>query len=78
MLEFKIDSENPQLLRIAIAYDLFFENYGVFLDAAVAAEKKDKELVDEMEKLMSLSFGIADLFMLMSEVNQEENPNDNV
>ena len=78
MLEFKIDSEDPQLLRIAIAYDFFFENYGVFLDAAVAAEKKDKELVDEMEKLMSLSFGIADLFMLMSEVNQEENPNDNV
>ena len=78
MLEFKIDSENPQLLRIAIAYDFFFENYGVFLDAAVAAEKKDKELVDEMEKLMSLSFGIADLFMLMLEVNQEENSNDNV
>jgi hypothetical protein len=78
MLDFKIDSENPQLLRIAIAYDFFFENYGVFLDAAVAAEKKDKELVDEMEKLMSLSFGIANLFMLMSEVNQEENSNDNV
>ena len=78
MLEFKIDSEDPQLLRIAIAYDFFFENYGVFLDAAIAAEKKHKELVDEMEKLMSLSFGIADLFMLMSKVNQEENPNDNV
>ena len=78
MLEFKIDSEDPQLLRIAIAYDFFFENYGVFLDAAIAAEKKHKELADEMEKLMSLSFGIADLFMLMSKVNQEENPNDNV
>ena len=53
MLEFKIDSENPQLLRIAIAYDFFFENYGGFLDAAVAAEKKDKELVDEIEKVLN-------------------------
>jgi hypothetical protein len=78
MLEFKIDSENSPVLRTAIAYDFFFENYGGFLDAAVAAKKKDKELIDEMEKLMSLSFGIANLFMLMSEVNQEEDPDDNV
>ena len=42
MLEFKIDSEDPQLLRIAIAYDFFFDNYGLFLDAAVTAEKNDK------------------------------------
>jgi hypothetical protein len=78
MLEFKIDSENPVLLRTAIAYDFFFENYGGFLDAAVAAEKTNKELIDEMEKLMSLSFGIANLFMLMSEANQKDNSDDNV
>ena len=77
MLEFKIDSENPQLLRIAIAYDFFFENYCGFLDAAVAAGKKDIELIDEMEKVLSLSFGIADMFT--SKVyEQKEETNDNV
>ena len=64
MLEFKIDSENSPVLRVAIAYDFFFENYGGFLDAAVAAGKKDMELIDEMEKVLSLSFGIADMFDL--------------
>ena len=64
MLEFKIDSENSPVLRIALAYDFFFENYGGFLDAAVAAGKKDMELIDEMEKVLSLSFGIADMFDL--------------
>ena len=62
MLEFKIDSEDSPVLRIALAYDFFFENYGGFLDAAVAAGKKDIELVDEMKKLVSLSFAIADMF----------------
>lgn len=77
MLEFKIDFENPQLLRTAIAYDFFFENYGGFLDAAVAAGKKDIELIDEMEKVLSLSFGIADMFT--SKVyEQKEETNDNV
>lgn len=64
MLEFKVDSENSPVLRIAIAYDFFFENYGGFLDAAIAAGKKDLELIDEMEKVVSLSFGIADMFDL--------------
>ena len=63
MLEFKIDSENPVLLHTAIAYDFFFENYGEFLNAAVAAGKNDIELVDEMEKVLELSFVIANMFM---------------
>tara|TARA_R110002126_G_scaffold202435_1_gene349868 strand:- start:4220 stop:4468 length:249 start_codon:yes stop_codon:yes gene_type:complete len=62
MLEFKIDSEDSPVLRVALAYDFFFENYGGFLDAAVAAGKKDLELIDEMEKVVSLSFAIADMF----------------
>jgi hypothetical protein len=75
MLEFKIDSEDPQLLRIAIAYDFFFENYGKFLDAAVAAEKKDKELVDEIEKVLNLSFVIADMFMLQAHIQEDNDDN---
>jgi hypothetical protein len=76
MLEFKIDSEDPQLLRIAIAYDFFFDNYGLFLDAAVTAEKNDKEIVDEIKKVLNLSFAMADMFM--SKVNAQEESNDNV
>jgi len=77
MLEFKIDSENPELLRIALAYDFFFDNYGLFLDAAVAAEKNEVELVDEMEKVLELSLGMADMFMLKAYTQKEES-NDNV
>ena len=76
MLEFKIDSENPQLLRIAIAYDFFFENYGLFLEAAVAAEKNDIELVDEMERILDLSFKMANMFT--SKVQQEQKIDDNI
>ncbi len=76
MLEFKIDSENPVLLHTAIAYDFFFENYGEFLNAAVAAGKNDIELVDEMEKVLELSFVIANMFM--SKVQQEQKIDDNV
>jgi hypothetical protein len=50
MLEFKIDSENPHVLHTAIAYDFFFENYGGFLEAAVAAEKNDIELIMKWKK----------------------------
>jgi len=77
MLEFKIDSEDPQLLRIAIAYDFFFENYGLFLDSAVAAGKNEVKLIDEMEKVLELSFGMADMFMLKAYPQKEES-NDNV
>ena len=77
MLEFKIDSENPELLRIAIAYDFFFENYGLFLDSAVAAGKNEVKLIDEMEKVLELSLDLADMFMLKA-YPQKEEPNDNV
>jgi hypothetical protein len=76
MLEFKIDSENPRLLYTSIAYDFFFENYGLFLNAATAAGKNDTELVDEMERVLNLSFVIADMFMLKA-FTQEDN-DDNV
>ena len=77
MLEFKIDSEDPRLLHTAIAYDFFFENYSGFLDAAVAAKKSDKELVDEIKKVLNLSFGIADMFMSKMYTQKEES-DDNV
>ena len=77
MLEFKIDSENPHLLHTAIAYDFFFENYGGFLEAAVAAEKNKIELIDEMEKVLNLSFGIADMF-ISKVYEQKEESNDDV
>ena len=77
MLEFKIDSEDPQLLRIAIAYDFFFENYGLFLDSAVAAGKNEVKLIDEMEKVLELSLDLADMFMLKAYPQKEES-NDNV
>jgi hypothetical protein len=76
MLEFKIDSENPHLLHTAIAYDFFFENYGKFLDAAVAAEENDIELVDEMERILDLSFKMANMFT--SKVQQEQKIDDNI
>ena len=77
MIDFKVDSENSPsiVLRTAIAYDFFFENYGAFLNAAVAAGKKDMELIDEMEKVISLSFRIADmfdLFMTKADLEEEE------
>lgn len=75
MIDFKFDSENPQLLRIAIAYDFLFENYGQFLNAAVAAGKSDKELVDEMEKVLNLSFLIADMFMLQTHTQEDDDDN---
>lgn len=77
MLEFKIDSENPRLLHTAIAYDFFFENYGQFLDAAITAGKKDIELIDEIEKVLNLSFGIADMF-ISKVYEQKEESNDNI
>lgn len=77
MVDFKVDPEDPRLLRTAIVYDFFFENYGHFLDAAVAAEKSDIELVDEMEKVLQLSLGIADMF-ISKVYEQKEESNDNV
>ena len=76
MIEFKIDSQDPQLLHAAIAYDFFFENYGKFLDAAVAAGKNDIELVNEMERILDLSFKMANMFT--SKVQQEQKIDDNI
>jgi hypothetical protein len=77
MLEFKIDSDNPVLLRTAIAYDFFFENYSEFLDAAVAAGKRNTELVDEIERVLDLSFLIAGMF-ISKVYEQKEESNDNI
>ena len=77
MIDFKVDPEDPRLLHTAIAYDFFFENYGHFLDAAVAKEKSDIELVDEMERILELSFLIADIF-ISKVYEQKEESNDNV
>ena len=76
MLEFKIDSDNPVLLRAAIAYDFFFENYGKFFNAAVAAGKRNTELVDEIERVLDLSFLIAGMF-ISKIYEQKEESNDN-
>ena len=77
MIDFKLGPEDPRLLHTAIAYDFFFENYGLFLDAAVAAAKSEKELVDEMERVLNLSFSIADMF-ISKVYEQKEEANDNV
>ena len=71
MIDFRFDTEEPGLLHTAIAYDFFLENNSAFLNAAVAAGKNDKELVDEMERVLNLSFGIADMFM--SKVHNQKN-----
>jgi hypothetical protein len=76
MLEFKIDSQDPSLLRIAIAYDFFFETYGLFLDAAVAAGKEDDELIEEIVKVLDLSSKMADMFI--EKVYNQEDINDDV
>ena len=77
MIDFKVDPKDPRLLHTAIVCDFFFESYGLFLDAAVAAEKNNKELVDEMERVLDLSITIADMFV--SKVyEQKEESNDNV
>lgn len=77
MIDFQLGPEDPRLLHTAIAYDFFFENYGHFLDAAVAAGKNNIELVDEMEKVLELSFGIADMF-ISKVYEQKEESNDSV
>lgn len=68
MLEFKVEPGDSHVLRIAIAYDFFFENYGAFLDAAVADDKTNTELVDKLESLMDLSFSISDLFLAKADL----------
>ena len=69
------DSVNPpnlENLRIAIAYEFFFENYGEFLDRAVKENKTNKELVDVINEVLKLSFGMANLFVHRASLTQEE------
>lgn len=70
------DSVNPpnlDNLRIGIACDFFFENYGGFLDRAVKEGKTNIELVDTIDEVLELSFGIANLFVHRASLTQEEN-----
>ena len=70
------DSVNPpnlENLRIGIACDFFFENYGGFLDRAVKEGKTNKEIVDTIEEVLDFAFGIASLFVYRAALTQEEN-----
>ena len=70
------DSVNPpdlENLRIGIACDFFFENYGGFLDRAVKEGKTNKELVNIIDEVLELSFGMANLFVQRAALTQEEN-----
>jgi hypothetical protein len=74
MLTFdSVHPPNLENLRIGIACDFFFENYGGFLDRAVKENKTNKEIVDTIEEVLDLSFGIANLFVLRASLTQEEN-----
>ena len=70
------DSVNPpnlENLRLGIACDFFFENYGGFLDRAVKEGKTNIELVDTIEEVFDLAFGMANLFVQRAALTQEEN-----
>ena len=64
---------NLKNLRIGIACDFFFENYGGFLDRAVKEGKTNKELVNIIDEVLELSFGMANLFVQRAALTQEEN-----
>ena len=78
------DSVNPpnlENLRLAIAYEFFFENYGGFLDRAVKEGKTNIELVDTIEEVFELAFGIADLFVkraALTELEGVENDSEHI
>ena len=76
MIDFKHNPEDPCLLHTAIAYDFFFENYGHFLNVAIAAGKNNIELVDEIGRVLDLSFLMADMFV--SKAHTQKKSNDNV
>ena len=74
MLTFdSVHPPNLENLRLAIAYEFFFENYGGFLDRAVKEGKTNIELVDTIDEVLELSFGMANLFVLRAALTQEEN-----
>ena len=64
---------NLENLRLGIACDFFFENYGGFLDRAVKEGKTNIELVDTIEEVFDLAFGMANLFVQRAALTQEEN-----
>ena len=74
MLSF--DSVNPpnlETLRIGIACDFFFENYGGFLDRAVKENVSERELIITMDEVLELAFGVAELFVQRATLTQEKN-----
>ena len=74
MLTFdSVEPPNLDTLRLAIAHDFFFENYGGFLDRAVKENKTNKELVDTIDEVLDLAFGMANLFVQRAALTQEEN-----
>jgi hypothetical protein len=74
MLTFdSVHPPNLENLRLAIAYEFFFENYGGFLDRAVKEGKTNKEIVDTIEEVFELAFRIANLFVQRASLTQEEN-----
>jgi len=74
MLTFdSVEPPNLDTLRLAIAHDFFFENYGGFLDRAVKEGKTNIELVDTIDEILELSFGMANLFVQRAALTQEEN-----
>jgi hypothetical protein len=74
MLTFdSVEPPNLETLRLAIAHDFFFENYGGFLDRAVNEGKTNKEIGNTIDEVLDLSFGIANLFVQRAALTQEEN-----
>jgi len=74
MLTFdSVEPPNLDTLRLAIAHDFFFENYGGFLDRAVKEGKTNIELVDTIDEVLELSFGMANLFVQRAALTQKEN-----
>lgn len=74
MLTFdSVEPPNLDTLRLAIAHDFFFENYGGFLDRAVKEGKNNKEIVDTIDEVLDLAFGIANLFVQRAALTQKEN-----
>ena len=75
------DSVNPpnlENLRLAIAYEFFFENYGGFLGRAVKEGKTNIELVDTIDEVLELSFGMANLFLQRASLIQEEKEDEHI
>ena len=69
---------NLENLRIGIACDFFFENYGGFLDRAVKEGRTNKELVNIIDEVLELSFGMANLFVQRASLTQEENDSEHI